>query len=69
MYKRDYKLKEASEYIDTLDASYQSELIKYYIKHKENSITKLTLELNEYRDLFEKFERLLPKSYDQILRH
>jgi hypothetical protein len=59
-YRPDYKLQEAKKLIDSLDDSKENELIKYYIKKKQDWIDEQDKKLKEYRDFFDKLDRFLP---------
>jgi len=60
IYKPDYKFKKAKELINSLDDTEENELIKYYIKKKQDRIDELNNRLNEHNDFFEKLDRFLP---------
>ena len=60
LYRPDYKMQEAKELIDNLDDSKDNELIKYYVKKKEELIKKKVDKLREYQDWFDKLDLFLP---------
>ena len=64
--KRDYELDRATKYIESLDNSDESKMIRYYITCKKNHIRKLSDKLKDYTDLFRMFNKLLPNK--NILR-
>ena len=53
-------MQEAKELIDNLDDSKDNELIKYYVKKKEELIKKKVDKLREYQDWFDKLDLFLP---------
>lgn len=57
-YKPDYKLLEAQKIITELDDNEVNNLIKYYIKDKEDYIKKQNKKLDEYQDFFNRFKKL-----------
>lgn len=60
LFKPDYQMKEAQEYIDSLGDDPNNILIKYYIDKKQADIDELRKRLKEYRDWFNKLDRFLP---------
>ena len=59
-YRPDYKLQEAEKFIDSLNDSKETELIKYCIQKKQDRIDEQDKKLKEYRDFFDKLDRFLP---------
>ena len=66
LYKPDMRYLEAIKAVEKLDDSEESELIKYYIKKKEDYIKEQGEELKKYKDFFKQMNRLLPSN---ILTH
>jgi len=56
-YKPDYKLEKAAKLIADLDNSEESELIRYYIKSKQDYIDKLHKQIDEYQSFFRTLHR------------
>lgn len=62
LYTPDYKLIKAKKLIDGLDNSEDNELIKYYIKKKDEWIEEQNKRLKEYQEVFDKMSKFLPGS-------
>jgi len=60
VYRPDYRLQKAKKLIDSLDNSADNELIKYYIKKKDEWIEQQDKRLKEYQEVFDKMSKFLP---------
>jgi len=58
--KLDYKLEKAKKVIEKLDDSEESDLIRYYIKSKDDFIKSQREQIKEYTDFFDLLDRFLP---------
>ena len=59
LYIPDYKLQKAKSLIESLDNSEINELIKYYIKKKDERIEEQNERLKEYQEVFDKMGKFL----------
>ena len=59
VYRPDYRLQKAKKLIDSLDNSADNELIKYYIKKKDEWIEQQDKRLKEYQEVFDKMSKFL----------
>lgn len=60
IYRPDHKLREAKEYVEKLDNSKESDLIRYLIEKKDEQIERQNEKLKEYADFFDKLDKFLP---------
>ena len=60
VYRPDYRLQKAKKLIDSLDNSADNELIKYYIKKKDEWIEQQDKRLKEHQEVFDKMSKFLP---------
>ena len=58
--KKNYKLRKAKAYIDSLDDSENSNLIRYYISNKDNIIANYLKKNKEFRDWFKTLSKFIP---------
>lgn len=58
----EYKYKKAKEYIAKLGNDDKDEHIRFYISKLQESLNYKNEELRKYKDFFEMFKSLLPKS-------
>lgn len=68
LHRPDRKLAEAKKYIDSLDDSKESDLIRYFVANKDNKIKKQREELSKYRKFFKQLEDFLPNTNSTIYR-
>lgn len=59
-YRPDYKLEEATKFIESLDNSEDNQLIRYYIDKQDEYIDKQRKKLDEYHNWFKQLDRFLP---------
>lgn len=59
-YRPDLKLRKANEYIESLDDSEESNLIRYALKKKDERIEEQGNKLKDYHDWFKNLDRFLP---------
>lgn len=67
VYERDLKYEEAREVVEKLGKGKKEELIKYFIEKQEETIEKLSMLVEEYREVFEGIDKFLPSRNDKRL--